>query len=431
MVCYAHTLTKSSMAHTAQTTTSALRRQLRQKKDEVHLLHRLSETVSGTLDLDTVLRHLVEMVADVTKADACLLYLLNAERKELVLRASKDPHPKLIGRITLEMGEGITGWVARERAAVTIARNASEDPRFKLFHNLPEDRHQAFLSMPIIHHDRVIGVINLQHKRPHQHQPNEIAMVETIARHAGAAIENARLYASMKEKARQVEMLSQVSQTITSNRYLEEILHLIVTMTAQMMGSTICSIVLVDEERQELTIKATQSLSDAYRNKPPLRIGESISGWAVKERRPIAVLDVRKEPGYMYPDVAKREGLCSLLCVPMMIKDRVIGVINSYTSHEHRFSEEDIQVLSAVANQAAVAIEHTRLLERSLAIQEALESRKLIERAKGVLMKQQGVGEEAAFQLLQRQSMNTRKSMREIAEAVLLATALQPRRDAH
>jgi len=419
------------MAHTAHTTTTALRRQLRQLKDEVHLLHRLSETVSGTLDLDTVLRHLVEMVADVTKADACLLYLLDAGRKELVLRASKDPHPKLIGRITLEMGEGITGWVARERAAVTIARNASEDPRFKLFHNLPEDRHQAFLSMPIIHHDRVIGVINLQHKRPHQHQPNEIAMVETIARHAGAAIENARLYASMKEKARQVEMLSQVSQTITSNRYLEEILHLIVTMTAQMMGSTICSIVLVDEERQELTIKATQSLSDAYRNKPPLRIGESISGWAVKERRPIAVLDVRKEPGYMYPDVAKREGLCSLLCVPMMIKDRVIGVINSYTSHEHRFSEEDIQVLSAVANQAAVAIEHTRLLERSLAIQEALESRKLIERAKGVLMKQQGVGEAAAFQLLQRQSMNTRKSMREIAEAVLLATALQPRRDVH
>jgi signal transduction protein with GAF and PtsI domain len=424
-------MTGPAMAHKAHTTTTALRRQLRQKKDEVHLLHRLSETVSGTLDLDTVLRHLVEMVADVTKADACLLYLLDAGRKELVLRASKDPHPKLIGRITLEMGEGITGWVARERAAVTIARNASEDPRFKLFHNLPEDRHQAFLSMPIIHHNRVIGVINLQHKRPHQHQPNEIAMVETIARHAGAAIDNARLYASMKEKARQVEMLSQVSQTITSNRYLEEILHLIVTMTAQMMGSTICSIVLVDEEQQTLAIKATQSLSDAYRNKPPLRIGESISGLAVKERRPIAVLDVRNEPGYMYPDVAKREGLCSLLCVPMMIKDRVIGVINSYTSYEHRFSEEDIQVLSAVANQAAVAIEHTRLMERSLAIQEALESRKLIERAKGVLMKQQGVGEEAAFQLLQRQSMNTRKSMREIAEAVLLATALQPRRDSH
>jgi signal transduction protein with GAF and PtsI domain len=408
-------------------TNQTIKRQLGQKTEEIRLLHRLSETVSSTLDLDAVLRHLVDRVADVTRADACLLYLLDASGRELVLRASKNPHPKLIGRITLEMGEGITGWVAKERTPVSIPRHASDDPRFKVFHNLPEDRHQAFLSVPIIHQGRVIGVINVQHKRPHPHPANEVAMVETIARHAGAAIENARLYAAMKEKARQVEMLSQVSQTITSNRYLEEILHLIVTMTAQMMGSAICSIMLVDEERHELAIKATQSLSAAYRNKPPLRIGESTSGRAVKERRPIAVLDVTTEPGYKYPEVARREGLRSLLCVPMMIKDRVIGVINSYTSHEHRFSEEEIQVLSAVANQAAVAIEHTRLMERSLAIQEALESRKLIERAKGVLMKQQGVTEEAAFQLLQRQSMNTRKSMREIAEAVLLATTLQSR----
>jgi signal transduction protein with GAF and PtsI domain len=415
------------MARPSNTTHATVKRQLGQKTEEIRLLHRLSETVSSTLDLDAVLRHLVEMVADVTHADACLLYLLDAPRRELVLRASKNPHPKLIGRITLEMGEGITGWVAKERTPVSIPRHASDDSRFKLFHNLPEDRHQAFLSVPIIHQGRVIGVINVQHKRPHAHPADEVAMVETIARHAGAAIENARLYASMKEKARQVEMLSQVSQTITSNRYLEEILHLIVTMTAQMMGSAICSIMLVDDERRELSIKATQSLSAAYRNKPPLRIGESTSGRAVKERRPIAVLDVTTEPGYKYPEVARREGLRSLLCVPMMIKDRVIGVINSYASHEHCFTEEEIQVLSAVANQAAVAIEHTRLMERSLAIQEALESRKLIERAKGVLMKQQGVTEEAAFQLLQRQSMNTRKSMREIAEAVLLATTLQSR----
>jgi signal transduction protein with GAF and PtsI domain len=405
----------------AQTNT---KRQLRQKTEEIHLLHRLSETVSSTLDLDAVLRHLVEVVVDVTHADACLLYLLDASRQELVLRASKNPHPKLIGRITLEMGEGITGWVAKERTPVIITRNASDDSRFKIFHNLPEDRYQAFLSVPIIHRGRVVGVVNVQHKRSHQHSAGDVALIETIARHAGAAIENASLYASVKEKARQVEMLSQVSQTITSNRYLEEILHLIVTMTAQMMESTICAMMLVDDERQELVIKATQSLSKAYRNKPPIRIGESISGRAVKERRPIAVLDVTKEPGYMYPEVAKQEGLCSLLCVPMMIKDRVIGVINSYTSHPHRFSEEETQVLSAVANQAAVAIEHTRLMERSLAMQEALETRKVIERAKGVLMKQRGVGEEAAFQFLQRQSMNTRKSMREVAEAVLLATAL-------
>jgi GAF domain-containing protein len=126
----------------------------------------------------------------------------------------------------------------------------------------------------------------------------------------------------------------------------------------------------------------------------------------------------------MYPDVAKKEGLSSLLCVPMMVKNRVVGVINSYTAQPHQFTDEDIQVLSAVANQAAVAIEHTQLMERSLAMQEALEARKVVERAKGILMKQRGLTEELAFQLLQRQSMNSRKSMREVAEAVLLATTL-------
>ena len=401
-----------------------LKRQLRQKSAEISLLHRLSEAVGGTLDLDTVLRHLLEMVVDVTRADACLLYLLDASRRELVLRASKNPHPRLIGRITLEVGEGITGWVAKEQTPVIIAKNASDDPRFKFFHNLPEDRYQAFMSVPISHRGRVVGVMNIQHKRPRGYTPAQTALINTIARQAGSAIENARLYSSMREKARQVETLSQVSQTITSNRYLEEILHLIVTMTAQMMGSTICSMMLVDEERDELVIKATQSLSEVYRKKPPLRIGESVSGRAVKERRPIAVSDVTREPGYTYPDIAKREGLHSLLCVPMIVKDRVIGVINSYTSQPHQFVDEEIQVLSAVANQAAVAIEHTRLMERSLAMQEALESRKVVERAKGTLMKLRGMSEEGAFQFLQRQSMNSRKSMREIADAVLLAAAL-------
>jgi signal transduction protein with GAF and PtsI domain len=418
-------MTRPTRSNNAQ---AGLKRQLRQKSDEIDLLHHLSEAVSGTLDLDTVLRRVVEMVVDVTKADACLLYLVDTGRKELILRASKNPHPKLIGRITLEMGEGITGWVAKERTPVVISRNASDDSRFKFFHNLPEDRYQAFLSMPMTHRGRIVGVINIQHKRPHQYAPNLVALIETIAQQAGTAIENARLYASTREKARQVEMLSQVSQTIASNRYLEEILHLIVTMTAQMMGSTICAMMLVNDERQELAIKATQSLSDTYRNKPPLRIGESISGRAVKERRPIAVLDVTREPGYMYPDVAKQEGLQSLLCVPMMIKDRVVGVINSYTSKPHEFTDEEIQVLSAVANQAAVAIEHTHLMERSLAMQEALDARKVVERAKGVLMRLRGMSEAAAFQFIQRQSMNSRKNMREVAEAVLLATELQDSR---
>jgi len=415
------------MKRTEEASDTTLRRLLREKTREAEILHQIAETVSGNLDLDCVLRDIMDIAVQVTKADSCLVYLLNSHKDELVLKASLNPHPKLIGRVRLGLGEGITGWVAQQGRTVAIASNASDDSRFKMFHNLPEDRHQAFLSVPLIVKHDIIGVINLQHKQPHRHRPHEVALMTTIGRQVGGAIETARLHAEVTRKARQVETLSEVSATITSGRLLDEILHLLVSMTAQMMGSTTCSIMLLDPERDELKIAATQSLSEMYRSKPNLKVGQSISGRVLKERRPIAVLDVTKDPDYMYSDLARKEGLCSLLSVPMLVKDKPIGVINSYTAHEHLFSQEERKVLQSVANQAAIAIENTSLMEKSFEMQEALAVRKTVERAKGVLMQSKRISEEEAFRLMQRQSMATRRSMRDIAEAILLAGELDRR----
>jgi len=406
-----------------------LQQALREKTREVDVLHRISDSISNQLDLEAVLKHIVEVVVEVTKADACLLYLLSDSQDELILRASKNPHPKLIGRITISLGEGITGWVAQERTRVVIPSNASDDPRFKFFHNLPEDRHQAFVSVPIMAKKEVVGVINVQHKRPKRYRPDEIALLSTIANQVGGAIENARLYDQMKRKALQVETLSLVSETVASNRLIEDVLQLLVTMTAQMMNSKICSIMLLDEASGELRIEATQSLSEQYRRKPNIKIGQSISGRAVKDRRPIIVVDVTKERDYMYPDMAKKEGLCSMVSVPMMVREKAMGVINSYTSVPHVFTSEEVKLLQAIANQAAIAIEHTTLIEKSFEMQEALAVRKLLERAKGYLMRSKKLTEEEAFKLIQRQSMDLRKSMREIAEAVLLAGEIEERAD--
>ena len=404
-----------------------MERALREKTREVDVLHRITDSISGTLDLEAVLKHIVDVVVEVTKADACLLYLLSDSREELILRASKNPHPKLIGRITISLGEGITGWVARERTRVVIPSNASDDPRFKFFHHLPEDRYQAFVSVPIMAKSEVVGVINVQHKRPRRYRHDELALLSTIASQVGGAIENARLYAETMRKARQIETLSQVSETVTSNRLIDDILQLIVTMTAQMMGSKICSILLLDQPTGELRIVATQSLSERYRLKPPMKVGQGISGRVVQERRPVIVSDVTREKDYSYPDLARKEGLCSLLSVPMLIRDKAVGVINSYTSVPHVFTAEEVRVLQAIANQAAIAIEHTTLLEKSFEMQEALAVRKLVEQAKGYLMRSKKLSEEEAFRLIQRQSMDMRKSMREIAEAILLASQIDGR----
>lgn len=228
------------------------------------------------------------------------------------------------------------------------------------------------------------------------------------------------------ESSAQIETLLKMSAAITSSRYIEEILNLITGLTADMMNSKICSIMLLDGSGTELEIKATQALSEEYRSKPNLKVGQSISGLAVKEKKPITVVDVTKDPLYMYPEIAKRESVKSLLSVPMMLKDKVIGVVNSYTSKEHKFTDEEVKLLQIVAHQAAIAIENTKLLNETLAMQEALDTRKAVERAKGVLMKRHSISEDEAFKIIQKQSMNTRRSMREIADAVILAAEIKP-----
>ncbi len=221
-----------------------------------------------------------------------------------------------------------------------------------------------------------------------------------------------------------VEALRKVSAAITSDLYLEDILRLIVTVTAGVMNSKICSLMLLNE-KNELEIKATQSINPEYIRKPNLKIGEGIAGKVALEKKPMVVYDVQSEREYKHKDLAKKEGLASLLSVPLMVKGKVIGVLNTYTSSPHKFTQEEIEILETVANQAAVAIENTHLMVEKRVIEEELESRKLVERAKGILMKKRELSEEDAFRFIQKESMNRRTSMRRVAEAIILGEQLQ------
>ncbi|PIP16242.1 MAG: histidine kinase, partial [bacterium (Candidatus Ratteibacteria) CG23_combo_of_CG06-09_8_20_14_all_48_7] len=218
-----------------------------------------------------------------------------------------------------------------------------------------------------------------------------------------------------------IKALSKISKAIASDLYLEDILRLVVVVIAELMESNICSLMLIDEKKNGLIIRATQSVSEDYNKKPPLKVGEGIAGKVAKENKPMVVKDVTKEEEYKYRDIAKKEGLRSLLCVPLAVKNKVIGVINCYTSKPHDFTETEINVLTTIANQAAVAIENTELMVKSRVIKEELEARKIIERAKGVLMRKEGLTEEEAYFQLRKYSMDRRKTMREVAEAIILA----------
>ncbi len=222
-----------------------------------------------------------------------------------------------------------------------------------------------------------------------------------------------------------MEALLEISKAISSDQYLDDILKLIVTVTANVMNSKICSLWILDDKEKVLKIRATQAISEGYLKERSLKLGEGIVGYVAQHKKPMAILDVLKEPRYKEKELAKKEGLVSMLSVPMVVKDRLIGVINIYTSYPHEFTETEKALLTMVANQAAICIENTELMVQTKVIQEELETRKLVERAKGILMKQQGLSEDEAFRRIRKASMDSRKTMRQIAEAILLTEKMK------
>ncbi len=159
--------------------------------DDIDLLHEIGSRIASADPLHAVLARVVEFVSSVVSCDSCFVYILDGD--DLVLRASKTPHPDVVDRLKLRLGQGITGWVAEHRQPVAVGRHAFEDPRFQTFNELPEDRYEAFLSVPVVSRGKLVGVINLQHRRPHEHSRREIQVISTIGFLVGAEIEMARL----------------------------------------------------------------------------------------------------------------------------------------------------------------------------------------------------------------------------------------------
>ena len=391
---------------------------------QVAVLHRISSIVSSNLTLDKMLQELVDLTLQVTACDACLVYLVDHASGEIVLRASQLPHDAEIGNIRLKMGEGITGWVALHRSVVALPENAAADYRFKVFQTLPEDTYEAFLSVPLVTSGDLIGVINVHHRDKHSHTPDEVALLTFIGEQMGGAIAKSRLAKHSESAVKRMEALAAVAQAISVESYLDRILQVISEMVAETLDSPVCSIMLVDDERRELVISAARCSSPDYLHKMPLKIEDSLIGRVVHEGRPIIIPNVLTEKQYRYPELARKTGLVSLLSVPLFAREKVLGTINIYTREQRFFSDDEVDFVKVVAGQAATAIENARLMSETLEMKRTLETRKLVERAKGILQYKHNLTEEEAYLRLRNESRRLRRPMRDLAEAVIMADDL-------
>jgi uroporphyrinogen-III synthase len=169
----------------------------------VDILHEIGSRMAAADSFQAVLGRVVDFALALVKCDSCFIYVLAGS--ELILRASKNPHEEIVGRLKLKLGQGITGWVAEHREPVAVSQNASQDSRFQFFNELPEDRYEAFLSVPIMSRGGLVGVINLQHRQPHLYNKRQIRLISTIGFLVGAEIEMARLESENSSLARQLE----------------------------------------------------------------------------------------------------------------------------------------------------------------------------------------------------------------------------------
>lgn len=397
-------------------------------KSQVELLHQISNIVSSNSSLEKVLQELISLAVEVTGCDACLVYLVDHSSNEIVLRASQLPHTAEIGHIRMKMGEGITGWVAQHKSVVALSSNASSDSRFKTFQALPEDTYESFLSVPLINNGELIGVINIHHKPKYTHSADEIALISFIGEQMGGAIAKSKFEQRSESAARRMEALAGLARTMAEDNYLDRILQTISEMMAETLDAPVCSIMLVDEDRRELVISAARCSSPEYLHKMPLKIEDSLIGRVVREGRPIMIPNVVEEKQYRYPELARKTGLASLLSVPLITREKVIGTINIYSREVRPFNEDEMGFVNVVAGQAAIAIENARLMSETLEMKRTLEARKLIERAKGILQQKYGLTEEEAYLRLRNESRRLRRPMRDLAEAVILAEDLEKKK---
>jgi two-component sensor histidine kinase len=317
---------------------------------------------------DEFLSEAIGKLCEVSRADGCHLFAAD-EAEGLTLRASTSS-PEFVRRCRLGRGLGLVGQAALSQEPLFISKGANRHPKSVVYHGIDESGLEAVAVLPLVADGGLLGVCLLYRERTWTFTKAEKARLAGHARLLALAWRAFHNAYQQGAGAKRLGALTEVTKTIAESPYLEEILQLLVNITAQRFGFAVCTVRLLDVERGELVLRATQAPAKAYQRKRALKLGESIAGKAIALNRPIIVPDVQQEADYVGHDLAVEQGLRSMICMPLTIQDRVVGVMTCYTGTVREFDEDEISALETLAKQAAVSIEHAKLQVRNTLMQE-------------------------------------------------------------
>ncbi|GAC1425338.1 MAG: hypothetical protein PVS3B3_11320 [Ktedonobacteraceae bacterium] len=360
-----------------------LQHALETRTQENVLLNEVLSTVGSTLRLDDVLHHLVDIVVRATQCQMAFIYMYNKEKERLLLASTTQHHKHLVGKLEMALGEGIAGWVALHRTPVFLKDEAMDDPRFYYFPELEEEKFQSILTVPIITKDRnLLGVITLQAVAPHEFTEEHHRFVSNITALVASAIENAQLYENTQRKLSILTSLSVLSQTISSGLYLDDMLRSLATLTVQIMEADLCVVMLMDQSREReteavrharrLVVRATSPNLNDRVNFQSIDVDRTM----LEQLNELHEVSLRSDRGQNshYSDMSEYAlsrlnpvqdtPYKTLISAPLVAGTEHLGLINCYSSKSRRYSVEDQTLLTTIANQAAIAIKNSHLVNQ-------------------------------------------------------------------
>ncbi len=302
-------------------------------------------------------------------ADSCDI-LFREPGDALLLKASTIV-PSLANRLRLGKGVGLCGAVLLTGEPIFLSKHAQADQRFAKYPGVEYNECESIAVLALSGENSIpFGTILVRKGQVWQFSAKEKHDLSSMAEAAAACILAFDNVFQSGAQSNRLGALSEVSRTISQSPYLEEILQLLVNLTAQQFNYSVCTVRLLDETRGELVLRATQAPAKAYHRKRAIKLGESIAGKAMAENRPVIVRDVQTDADYIGHDLAVEQGLRSMICVPLMIQDKPVGVLSCYTSEVRDFLPDEQKALETLAKQAAFSIEHAKLQVRNTLMQE-------------------------------------------------------------
>src|SRR5271154_2822410 len=339
---------------------------LTSRHERLQLLYQVSNVIHSTLDSQEALQLIVSEAVRLMNASSGSVVLINPTSSFLEISASQNL-PGAARKLKLRIGEGVTGWVARYGKTVRVG-DVTQDARYVAARRGVKSE----LAVPLEVNGETRGVINVDSDRANAFSADDQNLLELLAVQAAKVIHNTWLYEQLRLKVHLFESLSSVSRTINSTLNLDEALRVITREACELMCARMCSLLLLDESRDWLDLRASYGAGEAYIKKPRLSVEESLLGVVARRKKPMQVANVQTSSHYQNIEVARQEGLVSLLSVPLLFAGQSIGTLNVYTGRPYNFSNEEIKILSALAELSAIAIEKARLHERIVDVEEQL-----------------------------------------------------------